>query len=62
MIPTGGVSLSTGKDFISSGAWALGVGADLIPNKSIGPDERETLATGARNYVVAVREARSGSN
>lgn len=62
MIPTGGVSLSTAKDFISAGAWALGVGADLIPNKSIGPDERETLATGARNYVVAVREARSGSN
>ncbi len=30
MIPTGGVSLATAADFIAAGAFALGVGADLV--------------------------------
>jgi 2-dehydro-3-deoxyphosphogluconate aldolase/(4S)-4-hydroxy-2-oxoglutarate aldolase len=58
MIPTGGVSLSTAKEFIAAGAWALGVGSDLIPNRPIQPDERESLAAAARNYVASVREMR----
>jgi 2-dehydro-3-deoxyphosphogluconate aldolase/(4S)-4-hydroxy-2-oxoglutarate aldolase len=34
LIPTGGVSLSTAKDFIAAGAWALGVGSDLVNSKA----------------------------
>src|SRR6185503_2286553 len=30
MIPTGGVSLATAADFIAAGAFAIGVGADLV--------------------------------
>lgn len=58
MIPTGGVSLETAREFIAAGAWALGVGSELIPNRPIQPSERQSLAAAARNYVVAVRETR----
>ena len=58
MIPTGGVSLETAREFIAAGAWALGVGSDLIPNRPLQPGESESLAATARNYVAAVREMR----
>src|ERR1700677_4079878 len=35
MIPTGGVSLATAKEFLEAGAFALGVGADLVDAKAI---------------------------
>lgn len=58
LIPTGGVSLATAKDFITAGAWALGVGADLVNTKAINSGERESVVAAARGYVTAVREAR----
>ena len=59
LIPTGGVSLLTAQEFVAAGAWALGVGTDLVPSKAIGPGESEAVATAARNYLNAIREARS---
>jgi 2-dehydro-3-deoxyphosphogluconate aldolase/(4S)-4-hydroxy-2-oxoglutarate aldolase len=59
LIPTGGVSLSTAKDLISAGAWALGVGADLVNTRAIKADEYDSVASKARSYVAAVREARA---
>jgi len=59
MIPTGGVSLATAREFIDAGAWALGVGSDLISNRPLESGERESLAAAARNYVEIVRETRS---
>lgn len=58
LVPTGGVSLATAKDFIAAGAWALGVGADLVNTKAISSGERESVVAAARSYVTAVREAR----
>ncbi len=58
LVPTGGVSLATAKDFITAGAWALGVGADLVNTKAINSGERESVVAAARGYVTAVREAR----
>lgn len=58
LVPTGGVSLATAKDFIAAGAWALGVGADLVNTKAINSGARESVVAAARNYVNAVREAR----
>jgi 2-dehydro-3-deoxyphosphogluconate aldolase/(4S)-4-hydroxy-2-oxoglutarate aldolase len=58
MIPTGGVSLVTVKDFMIAGAWALGVGADLVDTRAIQAGDRKSVVDAARNYVVAVREAR----
>ena len=62
LIPTGGVSLATAKEFIVAGAWALGVGADLVDTKAIQAGDRMSVVAAARNYVLAVREARAGLN
>ena len=59
LVPTGGVSLATAKDFIAAGAWALGVGTDLVNTKAIKAGDRESVVAAARSYVAAVREARA---
>jgi 2-dehydro-3-deoxyphosphogluconate aldolase/(4S)-4-hydroxy-2-oxoglutarate aldolase len=58
MIPTGGVSLTTAADFIAAGAFALGVGADLVDVKAIRAGETEKVTQAARAYLAAVGEAR----
>ena len=62
LVPTGGVSLATAKDFIAAGAWTLGVGADLVNLKAIKSADGASIVTAARNYVTAVREARAAMN
>lgn len=59
MIPTGGVSMATAASFIAAGAFALGVGADLVDLKAIRSGEPEKVAEAARAYIAAVAEARS---
>jgi 2-dehydro-3-deoxyphosphogluconate aldolase/(4S)-4-hydroxy-2-oxoglutarate aldolase len=59
LVPTGGVSLATAKDFISAGAWAIGVGSDLVDTKAIKEGRSESVVEAARSYVAAVREARA---
>jgi len=58
LIPTGGVSLATAADFIAAGAFALGVGADLVDLKAIRSGETEKITQAARAYIAAVNEAR----
>jgi 2-dehydro-3-deoxyphosphogluconate aldolase/(4S)-4-hydroxy-2-oxoglutarate aldolase len=58
MIPTGGVSLATAAEFIQSGAFALGVGADLVDTKAIRAGQPEKVTEAARAYAAAVRDAR----
>ena len=58
MIPTGGVSLATVAEFIQAGAFALGVGADLVDTKAIREGQPEKVTEAARAYVAAVRDAR----
>ncbi len=64
LMPTGGVSLKTAADFIKAGAFALGVGSDLIDANAILNEDWATLATAvtvrAREYVSIVKEAREG--
>ena len=62
LVPTGGVSLTTAKDFIAAGAWALGVGADLVNIRAMQAGDRQSVVDAARNYVAAVREARGAIN
>ena len=62
MIPTGGVSLATAQSFLEAGAFALGVGADLVDPKAIAQGHPETITENARKYlaiVSAFREARA---
>jgi 2-dehydro-3-deoxyphosphogluconate aldolase/(4S)-4-hydroxy-2-oxoglutarate aldolase len=59
LIPTGGVSLATASEFIAAGAFALGVGADLVDTKAIRAGQTEKVTEAARSYVAAVRDARA---
>ncbi len=56
MIPTGGVSLSTAREFLEAGAYALGVGADLVDTKAIASGQAETISANARTYLEIVQQ------
>lgn len=58
IIPTGGVSLKTAADFIKAGAYALGVGADLIDLQALREGNNSILTERAREYIEIVRIAR----
>jgi len=57
LIPTGGVSLATAEDFLKSGAFALGVGADLVDSKAA----PETITENARKYIAIVQKFRAAA-
>ena len=59
LIPTGGVSLATAKDFLEAGAFALGVGADLVNAKAMAEGKPEIVTESARKYLSIVREHRA---
>jgi 2-dehydro-3-deoxyphosphogluconate aldolase/(4S)-4-hydroxy-2-oxoglutarate aldolase len=56
MIPTGGVSLDTAKSFLEAGAFALGVGADLVNTKAMADGKPEIVTESAKKYMAIVRE------
>ena len=56
MIPTGGVSLGTARDFLSAGAFALGVGTDLVNTEAIASGRAERITERAKQYMHIVRE------
>jgi 2-dehydro-3-deoxyphosphogluconate aldolase/(4S)-4-hydroxy-2-oxoglutarate aldolase len=60
MIPTGGVSQATALEFLEAGAFALGVGADLVNLKAIAEGKPETITENARKYLAIVRKFRDG--
>ncbi|HTV08772.1 MAG TPA: bifunctional 4-hydroxy-2-oxoglutarate aldolase/2-dehydro-3-deoxy-phosphogluconate aldolase [Candidatus Aquilonibacter sp.] len=59
MIPTGGVSLATAKEFLEAGSFALGVGADLVDTKAMAERHPEKITQSAKKYLEIVREFRS---
>ncbi len=58
LIPTGGVSQATAAEFLEAGAFALGVGADLVNLKAITDGKPETITENARKYLEIVRKFR----
>ncbi len=58
MVPTGGVSQATALEFLEAGAFALGVGADLVNPKAIVDGHPETITENARKYLAIVRKFR----
>jgi 2-dehydro-3-deoxyphosphogluconate aldolase/(4S)-4-hydroxy-2-oxoglutarate aldolase len=58
LIPTGGVSQATAAEFLEAGAFALGVGADLVDLKAIAKGTPETITENARKYLAIVRSVR----
>lgn len=59
LIPTGGVSVKSVPDFVAAGAFALGVGADLVNLEALRRGDAASITAKAREYVAAVTAARS---
>ena len=59
LIPTGGVNASNAADFIAAGAFALGVGADLVDATALREGNLEKITAAARELVTAVSNARN---
>ena len=58
MIPTGGVCLETARDFLDAGAFALGVGADLVDPQAIDQGRAEVVTNTARRYLEIIKAHR----
>ncbi|MGA9980123.1 MAG: bifunctional 4-hydroxy-2-oxoglutarate aldolase/2-dehydro-3-deoxy-phosphogluconate aldolase [Candidatus Sulfotelmatobacter sp.] len=59
LIPTGGVNAANAAEFIAAGAFALGVGADLVDVAALRAGHPEKITQSARELVQAVAAARA---
>ena len=57
-IPTGGVNLSNAAEYIAAGAFALGVGADLVDLTALRNNDSKKIVDMAKALVDAVQLAR----
>jgi len=57
-IPTGGVNLSNAAEYLAAGAFALGVGADLVDLVALRNNQAQKISDTARTLVDAVQLAR----
>jgi len=62
LIPTGGVNISNAADFILAGAFALGIGADLIDTIALRDGDLPKISRTASELVQAVQSARKALN
>jgi 2-dehydro-3-deoxyphosphogluconate aldolase / (4S)-4-hydroxy-2-oxoglutarate aldolase len=58
LIPTGGVNAANAADFIAAGAFALGVGADLVDATALHEGNLEKITNAAKELVDAIAAAR----
>ena len=58
LIPTGGVTVSNAGNYIAAGAFALGVGGDLVSAAALREGNLAKITQAARELVQAVRAAR----
>jgi 2-dehydro-3-deoxyphosphogluconate aldolase/(4S)-4-hydroxy-2-oxoglutarate aldolase len=61
LIPTGGVNASNAGEFIAAGAFAIGVGADLVDATALREGNLQKITSAARELVNAVNSARETS-
>jgi 2-dehydro-3-deoxyphosphogluconate aldolase / (4S)-4-hydroxy-2-oxoglutarate aldolase len=59
LIPTGGVNTANAAEFIAAGAFALGVGADLVDATALREGNLQKIITAAQELVQAVVAART---
>ncbi|WP_437907678.1 bifunctional 4-hydroxy-2-oxoglutarate aldolase/2-dehydro-3-deoxy-phosphogluconate aldolase [Sorangium sp. So ce327] len=59
MMPTGGVNLTTARDFIEAGAVALGVGGELVDAAALAAGKDQVLTERAREFMSVVSAARA---
>ncbi len=56
LLPTGGITLATARDFLAAGAVALGVGSDLVDAAAIAAGDPVSVTTTAEAYCAIIRE------
>jgi 2-dehydro-3-deoxyphosphogluconate aldolase/(4S)-4-hydroxy-2-oxoglutarate aldolase len=61
LMPTGGISLKNVGEFIRAGAFAVGVGADLVDVEAIRRGEAAVVTDRARAFVQLIQEARGSA-
>lgn len=61
-VPTGGVNLSNAAEYIAAGAFALGVGADLVDLVALRNNQPQKISDTARTLVDAVQLARKAAS
>jgi 2-dehydro-3-deoxyphosphogluconate aldolase / (4S)-4-hydroxy-2-oxoglutarate aldolase len=61
LIPTGGVNVSNAAEFIAAGAFALGVGAELVDATTLREGNLAKITQSARELVGAVVTARDAA-
>jgi 2-dehydro-3-deoxyphosphogluconate aldolase / (4S)-4-hydroxy-2-oxoglutarate aldolase len=62
LIPTGGVNLSNAADYLAAGAFALGVGADLVNVAALRAGKSEEIVATAKKLVEIVRTVRAAKS
>ena len=55
LLPTGGITLATARDFLDAGAIALGVGSDLVSASAIRAGHAHQVTETARAYCALVK-------
>jgi 2-dehydro-3-deoxyphosphogluconate aldolase/(4S)-4-hydroxy-2-oxoglutarate aldolase len=55
LIPTGGVTADMAREYLTAGAWALGVGSELFSSDLLAPGGLVRLRAKAETFVNAVR-------
>ena len=61
VIPTGGVSVANAAEYIAAGAFAVGVGSDLVDTAALRQGKPEKIVAAARELVAAVQMARKAA-
>ena len=61
LIPTGGVNLTNAAEYFAAGAFALGVGADLVDLTALRKNQPQKIIDMAKALIDAVRLARSSN-
>jgi 2-dehydro-3-deoxyphosphogluconate aldolase / (4S)-4-hydroxy-2-oxoglutarate aldolase len=59
LMPTGGVSLETAGELLKAGAFAVGVGSDLVDLKAIRAGETNIIAERAIRFTKIVKDAKN---
>jgi len=60
-IPTGGVNLANAAEYLAAGAFALGIGSDLVDLAALRRNDAQKIVEEAKALVEAVKQARATS-
>ena len=61
VIPTGGVNAGNAAEYIAAGAFAIGVGSDLVDTAALRQGKPEKIVAAAKELVAAVQGARKAA-